>query len=36
MAGYVYIVTKHGTLYVCVTSDLANRIYEHRKEHHRG
>ena len=35
MAGYVYIVTnhKHGTLYIGVTSDLANRIYEHREEH---
>ncbi len=38
MAGYVYIVTnhKHGTLYIGVTSDLANRIYEHREEHHPG
>ena len=32
MTAYVYILAsrKHGTLYVGVTSDLPNRIYEHR------
>ncbi|MEM9279286.1 MAG: GIY-YIG nuclease family protein [Pseudomonadota bacterium] len=33
MAGYVYIVTnhKHGTLYIGVTSNLEQRMYEHRE-----
>ena len=32
MACYVYLLAskKHGTLYLCVTSDLVRRAYEHR------
>lgn len=34
MAGFVYILTsrKHGTLYVGVTADLAQRVWEHREK----
>ena len=33
MAGFVYIVAsgKHGTLYIGVTSNLEQRVYEHRE-----
>ena len=33
MAGYVYIITnqKRGTLYIGVTSNLEQRMYEHRE-----
>ncbi|MCZ7480144.1 GIY-YIG nuclease family protein [Rhizobium rhizogenes] len=33
MTGFVYIVTsgRHGTLYIGVTSNLEQRIYEHRE-----
>ncbi|MGF0521899.1 GIY-YIG nuclease family protein [Agrobacterium pusense] len=33
MAGFVYIVAsgRHGTLYIGVTSNLEQRIYEHRE-----
>jgi len=33
MAGYVYIITnqKNGTLYIGVTSNIEQRVYEHRE-----
>ncbi len=38
MGGYVYIVANkpHGTLYIGVTSDLVNRIREHKHQIERG
>ena len=38
MSGYVYIVTnkRNGTLYIGVTSNLEQRIYEHREGLNQG
>ncbi len=38
MTGFVYIVAsgKHGTLYIGVTSNLEQRIYEHREKLTKG
>src|SRR3546814_17831670 len=35
MPYYVYILAsrKHGTLYICVTNDIARRVWEHRQGH---